>query len=55
MKTFEQYLEDLRDRRDEDEYPYTDDDFSIHQNYIRRCFEQGLSVYKCLEFMYYEK
>jgi hypothetical protein len=52
-ETFEQYLQRLKDRRTEDEYRYTDEDFKKHIYYIFDCYEKGMSVYKCLEFMYF--
>ena len=52
-ETFEQYLQRLKDRRTEDEYKYTDEDFKKYIHYIFDCYEKGMSVYKCLEFMYF--
>ena len=52
-ETFEQYLQRLKDRRTEDEYKYTDEDFKKYIYYIFDCYEKGMSVYKCLEFMYF--
>lgn len=52
-ETFEQYLQRLKDRRTEDEYNYTDEDFNNYKYYIFDCYEKDLSVYKCLEFMYF--
>jgi hypothetical protein len=52
-ETFEQYLQRLKDRRTEDGYKYTDEDFKNHIYYIFDCYEKDLSVYKCLEFMYF--
>jgi hypothetical protein len=52
-ETFEQYLQRLKDRRTEDEYRYTDEDFKKYIYYIFDCYEKGMSVYKCLEFMYF--
>lgn len=54
-ETFESYLERLKARRTEDEYIYTDEDFTLHNTYIRNCWLTNLSVYKCLEFMYFKK
>jgi hypothetical protein len=54
-ETFEQYLQRLKDRRTEDDYKYTDEDFRNHIHYIFDCYEKNLSVYKCLEFMYFAK
>ena len=52
-ETFEQYLQRLKDRRTEDDYKYTDEDFKNRIHYIFDCYEKDLSVYKCLEFMYF--
>jgi len=53
-ETFEQYLQRLKDRRTEDDYKYTDEDFEKYKDYIRNCYQTDLSVYKCLEFMWFE-
>ena len=53
-ETFESYLQRLKDRRTEDDYKYTDEDFEKYKDYIRDCWLTNLSVYKCLEFMYFE-
>jgi hypothetical protein len=52
-ETFEDYLQRLKDRRTEDSYKYTDEDFTQYEEYIRDCCKSGMSVYKCLEFMYF--
>jgi hypothetical protein len=52
-ETFEQYLQRLKDRRTEDSYEYTDEDFIKYEEYITDCWLTNLSVYKCLEFMYF--
>jgi hypothetical protein len=52
-ETFEDYLQRLKDRRTEDDYKYTDEDFKKYIHYIFDCYEKGMSVYKCLEFMYF--
>lgn len=54
-ETFEEYLQRLKDRRTEDDYKYTDEDFVKCDRYIRDCWLTNLSVYKCLEFMYFEE
>jgi hypothetical protein len=54
-ETFEEYLQRLKDRRTEDDYKYTDEDFVKYDRYIRDCWLTNLSVYKCLEFMYFEE
>ena len=51
---FEDYLKRLKDRRTEDGYKYTDEDFKKYIDYIKDCCKTNLSVYKCLEFMYFE-
>jgi hypothetical protein len=51
---FEEYLKRLKERRTEDVYKYTDEDFEKYIDYIKDCFRKNLSVYKCLEFMYFE-
>ena len=53
-ETFEQYLQRLKDRRTEDDYKYTDEDFIQYEEYIKDCWKTNLSVYKCLEFMWFE-
>ena len=53
-ETFETYFKRLKQRRTEDEYKYTDEDFQNHIAYIEKCWRTNLSVYKCLEFMYFE-
>ncbi len=52
-ETFEQYLQRLKDRRTEDDYRYTDEDFEKYKDYISDCCKNGMSVYKCLELMYF--
>ena len=49
----EEYLEKLKARRTEDDYRYTDEDFERYEDYIKECWQRGMSVYKCLEMMYY--
>ena len=53
-ETFESYLERLKAKRTEDSYIYTDEDFEKYKDYILDCWLTNLSVYKCLEFMYFE-
>ena len=53
-ETFESYLERLKAKRTEDSYNYTDEDFEKYKDYIRDCWLTNFSVYKCLEFMYFE-
>jgi len=53
QETLEQYLQRIKDRRTEDDYKYTDEDFEKYKQYISDCCKSGMSVYKCLEFMYF--
>lgn len=53
-RTFEEYLEDLKKRRDEDEYRYTDEDFETYSSWVDTCWRKGISCYICLELMYFE-
>ena len=52
-ETFEMYLQKLKDRRTADDYKYSDEDFEKYNDYINNCFKTNLSVYKCLEFMWF--
>jgi hypothetical protein len=52
-ETFEDYLQRLKDRRTEDDYKYTDEDFEKYKDYISDCCKNGMSVYKCLELVYF--
>jgi hypothetical protein len=53
-ETFKDYLKSLKERRTEDSYGYTDEDFEKYTDYIHDCWLTNLSVYKCLEFMYFK-
>ena len=53
-ETFKDYLESLKERRTEDDYNYTDEEFEKYKDYIWDCWLTNLSVYKCLEFMYFQ-
>ena len=52
-ETFEEYLQRLKDRRTEDDYRYSDEDFKNYIYHIIDCYEKNISVYECLEFMYF--
>jgi hypothetical protein len=54
-ETFEEYLQRLKDRRTEDDYKHTDEYFEEYRDYIVGCWQNNLSVYKCLEFMYFNE
>lgn len=53
-ESFEDYLNRLKDRRYEDGYGHTNEDFETYKDYIKNCCKTGLSVYKCLEFMWFK-
>ena len=53
-ETFDEYLIRLKDRRTEDNYNYyTDEELELYNDYIMDSWRCGISVYKCLEFMYF--
>ena len=54
-KDFDLYLLTLKKRRDEDKYGYTNKDLNENIKYIKECYNNNLSVYKCLEFMSFNK
>ena len=51
---FEEYLEAVKQRRDEDNYGYTDEDLEKYKYYFEDCWKSNLSVYKSLEFLWFE-
>jgi hypothetical protein len=53
-ETFEDYLKAVKQRRDEDGYPYSDEDIEKHSSYFKDCWKQNLSCYKALEWLYFE-
>ena len=52
--SFEEYLEAVKQRRDEDNYGYTDEDLEKYKYYFEDCWKSNLSVYKSLEFLWFE-
>jgi hypothetical protein len=54
-ETFKIYLQKLKERRTTDNYEYSDNDFELYNSYIKDCWINNISVYKCLEFMYFSK
>lgn len=51
---FEEYLEAVKQRRDEDGYDYTDADLEKYEYYLKDCWKSELSPYKSLEFLWFE-
>ena len=54
MNSFEEYLEAVKQKRDEDNYGYTDEDLEKYRYYFEDCYKSDLSVYKALEFLWFE-
>ena len=54
MNSFEEYLEAVKQRRDEDNYGYTDEDLEKYKYYFEDCCKSNLSIYKSLEFLWFE-
>jgi len=54
MNSFEDYLKAVRQRRDEDGYGYSDEDIEKYNYYFKDCWKNNLSVYKSLEFLWFE-
>jgi len=52
--TFEEYLKAVKQRRDEDNYDYTDEDLEKYSSWIKTCHKRNISCYKCLELMWFE-
>jgi len=50
---FEDYLKDVRQRRDEDNYPYSDEAIEKYSGYFKDCWKINLSVYKSLEMFWF--
>lgn len=53
-ENFEEYLEAVKQRRDEDSYGYTDEDLEKYIHYFGDCYKSNLSIYKSLEFLWFE-
>ena len=51
---FEEYFLAVKNRRDEDNYDYTDEDLEKYKYYFEDCWKSNLSVYKSLEFLWFE-
>ena len=53
-KNFEDYLQAVKQRRDEDGYIYDDNTLKIYEHYFKDCWKNELSPYKSLEFLWFE-
>lgn len=51
---FEAYFERVKEYRTKNEYSYSDETLEQYKGCIKACFEDNLSVYKCLEFLWFE-
>lgn len=54
MSNFEEYFSAVKDRRTEDNYDYTDADLEKYRYYFECCYKSNLSIYKSLEFLWFE-
>ena len=44
IEEFDDYLKRLKDRRTEDAYEYTNEDFENHIEYVKDCWKNDLSI-----------
>ena len=51
---FEEYFLAVKNRRTEDNYGYTDEDLEKYKYYFEDCWKRNLSIYKSLEWLYFE-
>ena len=54
INNFEEYFLAVKNRRTEDNYGYTDEDLEKYKYYFEDCWKSNLSVYKSLEFLWFE-
>jgi len=54
IDSFEDYLKAVRQRRDEDDYKYSDEDIEKYSDYFKDCWKINMSCYKALEFLWFE-
>jgi len=53
-RKFEDYFSAVRNRRTDDNYPYTDENLEKHKGYFKDCWKINLSPYKALEWLSFE-
>lgn len=53
-RKFEDYFSAVKQRRTEDDYKYTDEELEHHIEYFKNCNKTNLSVYKSLEFLWFQ-
>jgi len=53
-KDFEEYFSAVKELRTEYNYRYTDKDLKTYSYWIKTCFENEMSCYKCLEMLWFE-
>lgn len=54
MNSFEEYFLAVKTKRTEDSYRYTDEELEEYKHYFKDCWKRELSVYKSLEFLWFE-
>ena len=53
-ETFEEYFSAVKELRTKDDYNFTDETLEKHIKYFKKCYRNNLSVYKSMEFFYFE-
>lgn len=53
-KDFEDYFSAVKQRRTEDDYKYTDEELEQHIEYFKNYNKTNLSIYKSLEFLWFQ-
>jgi len=53
-ETFEEYFLGVKELRTENNYDYTDKELEKYSGYFKDCYKRNLSVYKALEFLWFE-
>ena len=54
INNFEEYFLAVKNRRTEDNYDYTDADLEKYKYYFEDCWKRDISIYKSLEFLWFE-
>ena len=53
-ETFESYFSAVKELRTENNYDYTNEELEKYSSYFKDCYKSNLSVYKSLEFLWFE-
>ena len=54
MSSFEEYLEAVKEYRTNEGYNFTDEVLEKHIKYFKKCYKDKLSIFKSMEFFYFE-